>query len=60
MKPLVEDTSPELFSWIWNQVPWIPLELDLSVNSSDPITSFSDKLELVTIGLKDIILKELN
>jgi len=52
--------SQELFLWILNQVPWIPLELVHSVNSSDQITSFSDKLELVTIGLKVIILKELN
>jgi hypothetical protein len=43
-----------------NLVPWIPLELDHSVNSSDQITSFLDKPELVTIGLKVTILKELN
>jgi hypothetical protein len=60
MKPLEEDMSPELFLWILNQEPWIQLELDLLDNSSDPITSFSDKLEPETIGLKDITPKELN
>merc|ERR1712147_204190 len=30
--------------------PWTPLEPDLSVNSSDPTTSFSDKLVPVTTG----------
>jgi len=51
---------PEPSLWIWNPEPWTPLEPDLSDNSSDPITSFSDKLELVTTGPKDITLKELN
>merc|ERR1712223_1692081 len=60
MKLLVENTSQEQFLWIWNQVPWIPLELVLSVNYLDLIILFSDKLELVTTGLKDIIPKELN
>ena len=50
----------ELSLWILNQVLWIQLELDLLDNFSDQITSFLDKLELVTIGQKDIILKELN
>jgi len=50
----------ELSLWILNQEQWTPLELDHSVNSSDQITSFSDKLELVTIGPKVTILKELN
>lgn len=59
-KPLEEDMSPEPSSWILNPVPWIPLELDLSDNSSDLIISFSDKLEPEIIGLKDITLKELN
>ena len=52
--------SQELFLWILNQVPWIPSELDHSVNFSDQITSFSDKPEPVTTGLKVTILKELN
>lgn len=60
MKPLEEDTFQELSSWISNQEPWIQSELDHSVNSSDQTTSFSDKLELVTTGLKVITLKELN
>jgi len=51
---------PEPFLWIWNPEPWTLLELDLSDNFSDPITLFSDKLELVTTGPKDITLKELN
>jgi len=51
---------PEPFSWTWSQEPWIQLELDPSVNSSDQITSFLDRLELVTTGLKDIILREPN
>ena len=59
-KPLVEDMSPELSSWISNQELWIQSEPDLSVNSSDLITSSSDKPELETIGLKVIILKVLN
>ena len=52
--------SQEPSLWILNQVPWTLSELVHSVNSSDQITSFSDKLELVTTGLKVIILKELN
>jgi len=59
-KLLEEDTFQELSLWISNQVPWTPLELVLSVNYSDPITSFLDKPELVTIGLKVTILKVLN
>ena len=55
-----EDMSQEPSLWILNQVPWIPSELVHSVNSSDQITSFSDKPEPVTTGLKVIILKELN
>ena len=60
MKLLVVDLSQEQSLWILNQEQWTPLELDLLVNSSDPITSFSDKLVLVTTGLKVIILKVLN
>jgi len=52
--------SQEPSLWILNQVPWIPSEPDHSDNSSDQITSFSDKPEPVTTGLKVIILKELN
>merc|ERR1712167_197799 len=37
-------------SWISNQEPWTPSELDHSVNSSDQTTSFSDKLVPVTTG----------
>jgi len=55
-----EDMSQELSLWILNQVPWIPSEPVHSVNYSDQITSFSDKPELVTTGLKVTILKELN
>ena len=51
---------PEPFLWTQNQEPWIQLELDHSVNSSDLIILFSDKLVPVITGLKDIILKELN
>jgi len=60
MKLLEEDMFQELFWWILNQVPWIPLELDHSDNYSDQITLFSDKPEQETIGQKVIILKELN
>ena len=60
MKLPEEDMSQEPSLWILNQVPWIPSELDHSVNSSDQITSFSDKPELVTTGLKVTILKVLN
>ena len=59
-KLLEEDMFQELYLWILNQEQWIQLELDHSDNSSDPITSFSDNLELETTGLKVIILKELN
>ena len=60
MKQQEVDMYQELSLWILNQVLWIQLELDLLDNFSDQITSFLDKLELVTIGQKDIILKELN
>jgi len=60
MKLLEEDMSQELFLWILNQEQWTLLELDHSVNFSDQITSFSVKPELEIIGLKVIILKELN
>ena len=50
----------ELSLWILNQVPWTQSEPVHSVNSSDQITSSSDKPEPVTTGLKVIILKELN
>jgi len=60
MKQLVDVTFPELFLWISNQEPWIQLEQDHLVNYSDLITSFSDKLELETTGLKGITPKELN
>merc|ERR1711998_354500 len=43
-------TSQEPSSWILNQEPWTPSELDHSVNSSDQTTSFSDKLVPVTTG----------
>merc|ERR1712100_793309 len=49
-KPLVVDTSPEPSSWISSPEPWTPSEPDLSVNSSDPTTSFSDKPVPVTTG----------
>ena len=60
MKLPVDVMFQELSLWILNQVPWIPSEPVHSVNSSDQITSFSDKPEPVTTGLKVIILKELN
>ena len=60
MKLLEEDMYQELFLWILNLVPWIPLELVLSVNYSDLIISSLDKPELEIIGLKVIILKVLN
>merc|ERR1711959_574859 len=59
-KPPVEDTSQEPSSWILNQEPWTQSELDHSDNSSDQTTSFSDKPEPVTTGLKDITLKVLS
>merc|ERR1711881_128957 len=49
-RPPVEDTSQEPSLWILNQEPWIPSELDHSVNSSDQTTSSSDKLVPVTTG----------
>ena len=60
MKLPVVDLFQELFLWISNQEQWIPLELDHLVNFSDQITLFLDRLVLVTIGQKDIILKVLN
>ena len=57
MKPLEVDSFQELSLWTSNQVPWTQLELDHLVNFSDQITLFLDKLVLVTIGLRDIILK---
>jgi hypothetical protein len=59
-KPPVVDLFQEPFLWISNQEQWTQLELDHSVNFSDLITLFSDKLVLVTTGLKDITLKVLN
>merc|ERR1712166_1609336 len=59
-KPLEEDTSQEPSSWISNQEPWTPSELDHSVNSSDLITSSSDKPVPVTTGPRVITPKELN
>jgi hypothetical protein len=59
-KPPVVDSYQELSLWISNQEQWTQLELDHSVNFSDLITLFSDKLVLVTTGLKDITLKVLN
>jgi hypothetical protein len=56
----VVDSSQELFLWISNLEQWTPSELDHSVNFSDQITLSSDKLVLVTIGLKVTILKVLN
>ena len=55
-----EDMSQELSLWILNQVPWTLSELVHSVNSSDQITSFSDKPEPVITGLKVTIPKVLN
>merc|ERR1712127_499536 len=49
-RPLEEDTFQEPSSWISNQEPWTPSELDHSVNSSDQTTSSSDKLVPVTTG----------
>ena len=60
MKPLVVDSFQELSLWTSNQVPWTQLELDHLVNFSDQITLFLDKLVLVIIGQKDIILKVLS
>jgi len=60
MKPLEDVMFQELSLWILNQELWIPLEQDHSVNYLDQITSSLVKLEPEIIGLKDIILKELN
>jgi hypothetical protein len=60
MKLLVVDSYQEQSLWILNLEQWTLSELDHSVNFSDQITSFSDKLVLVTIGLKDITLKVQN
>merc|ERR1719217_1807057 len=59
-KLLAVDTFQELSLWILNQVPWTQSEPVHSVNFSDQITSSSDKLVLVTTGLRDITLKVLN
>ena len=60
MRPLEEDTSQEPSLWTLSQEQWTQLELDLSDNSSDLITSSSDKLVLETTGPRDTTLKELN
>merc|ERR1712127_800658 len=49
-RPLEEDTFQEPSSWISNQEPWMPSELDHSDNSSDQTTSSSDKPVPVTTG----------
>merc|ERR1711865_391315 len=49
-KPPEEDMFQEPSSWISNQEPWTPSELDHSVNSSDQTTSSSDKPVPVTTG----------
>merc|ERR1711957_159000 len=53
-KPLVAVTSPEPSSWISSPEPWTPSEPVPSDNSSDPITSFSDRPVPVTTGPRDI------
>merc|ERR1711865_916732 len=53
-KPPEEDTFQEPSSWISNQEPWTPSELDHSVNSSDQTTLSSDKPVPVTTGPKVI------
>merc|ERR1711990_739284 len=60
MGPPVEDTSQEPSSWISNQEPWTPSELNHSVNSSDQTTSFSDKLVPVTTGPRVTTPRELS
>lgn len=60
MKPLEVDMFQEPSLWILNQVPWTLSELVHSDNYSDLITLSSDKLELVTTGLKVTTLKVLN
>ena len=57
MRRLEANTFQGLSFWIWNLVPWIQLELDLTEQSLDPTTLFSDNQELETIGPKDITLK---
>jgi hypothetical protein len=54
------DMFPVPSLWILNPVPWTLFVLVLSDNSSDPITSFSDKLELVTTGPRVTTLKVLS
>merc|ERR1712228_521012 len=49
-KPLEAVTSQEPSSWISNQEPWMPSELDHSDSSSDQTTSSSDRLVPVTTG----------
>merc|ERR1712048_13744 len=49
-RPLVEDTSQEVSSWISNQEPWTPSEPDHLDSSSDQTTSSSDKPVPVTTG----------
>ena len=60
MKPQEEDMSQEPSSWISNQEQWTPLELDPSVNSSDPTTSSSVKPVPETTGPRVTTPKELN
>jgi hypothetical protein len=60
IKPLEEDTSQEQSLWIYNQEPWIQLELDHTANSSDQTISSSVNLEQEITGQKDTTLKELN
>merc|ERR1712086_1203457 len=55
-----EDTSQEPSSWISNQEPWTPSELDHSVNSSDQTTLSSVKPVPVTTGPRVITLKVLS
>merc|ERR1711937_855332 len=50
-KPLVAVTSPEPSSWISSPEPWTP---------SDPITSSSDRLVLVTTGPRVTTLRVLS
>merc|ERR1711937_540361 len=59
-KPLVAVTSPEPSSWISSPEPWTPSEPDLSDSSSDPITSSSDRLVLVTTGPRVTTLRVLS
>merc|ERR1712178_132339 len=59
-KPLVDVTYQEQSSWISNQEPWTPSELDHSDNSSDQTTSSSDKLVPVTTGPRVTTLKVLS